>query len=134
MAAGTLVGGSALASLTGFGSTVVAGSAAVSSTALKTTATLTSLAARASRVPYAGKVKTKLMDAAKKNLPVVVGEGLAGGGTGVVRYFLRDKKEEVEVKEARKKGVEVDVTGFKLEDVLKCETGKKKVDKASSID
>jgi len=90
-------------------------------------------------------VKGRLVDAAKA---AVLGKegGAAEGVDRVVRYLARGTagaagaglvgpgmgREEEERRRKEKEGEklgEVEVTGFELEKVLKCETGKKKVDK-----
>ncbi|GAA6007933.1 hypothetical protein JCM11491_006545 [Sporobolomyces phaffii] len=155
-------GGTALASLTSFGSAVVGGTtAAVTGTAEAVTgsvAAAVTFAAKANRIPGSGKVRGKLVDAAKKavgakasdrNLQESIvryitstagGAGTAGVAKGKEKYAeLRHKDEEEteqkflqekERKKAKKELDEVDVTGFELEQVLRCETGDKKVDQA----
>lgn len=137
-------GGTALASLTAFGSSV--GSAVVStgSAVASSGSAAVGLAARAAALPGGAKVKGKLVDAAKSNfgsrgevlLPKVVryfAKGTATAAAGGVLEAAGGKKVEEggKVKE-RKKGKkidEVEVTGYELEKVLRCETGKSKVDK-----
>ncbi|GAA5924394.1 uncharacterized protein JCM15063_005627 [Sporobolomyces koalae] len=155
-------GGTALASLTSFGSSVVGGTtAAVTGTAEAVTGTVAaaaSFAAKANRIPGAGKVRGKLVDAAKnavgakasdRNLQESVvryitssatGAGAAGAAKGKDKLAeLRAKDAEISEqtfleqnanKRDKKELDEVDVTGFELEKVLRCETGDKKVDKA----
>ncbi|GAA5971275.1 hypothetical protein JCM11641_008291 [Rhodosporidiobolus odoratus] len=143
-------GGTALASLTSFGSSIAAGAAAAGDAAVGTAATATALVAKASSLPGARQVKGRLADAAKKAVGEHVsrekvqqhvvrylttrgGAGAAGGaieGGAVIEEI--EKAEEERRKKARKEGKveEVDVTGIEMEKVLKCETGNAKVDKA----
>ncbi|GAA5978954.1 hypothetical protein JCM5350_004188 [Sporobolomyces pararoseus] len=155
-------GGTALASLTSFGSSVVGGTtAAVTGTAEAVTgsvAAAASFAAKANRIPGSGKVRGKLVDAAKnavgakasdRNLQESIvryitssatGAGAAGAAKGKEKLAeLKNKEEadneenflaEKERKRQNNELDEIDVTGHELEKVLKCETGDKKVDKA----
>ncbi|GAA5900444.1 hypothetical protein JCM6882_001248 [Rhodosporidiobolus microsporus] len=141
-------GGTALASLSAFGSSVAAGAAAAGDAAIGTAAAATAFVAKANSLPGARQVKGKLADAAKK----AVGErGVpttkAEAQRHVVRYLMARKNGEGEgegedrlieedaegrKKRAKKEGKvdEVEVTGYDLEKVLICETGNSKLDKA----
>ncbi|GAA6005445.1 hypothetical protein JCM10207_002984 [Rhodosporidiobolus poonsookiae] len=145
-------GGTALASLTSFGSTVgssvAAGTAAASEATMGAVATGTALVAKASSLPGARQVKGRLADAAKK----AVGEHVSrekvqqhvvryltaarasagAGGAEAVGAIEAGRAEEESRSRARKEGKveEVEVTGYEIEKVLKCETGHGKTDKA----
>jgi len=156
-------GGTALASLTSFGSSVVGGTtAAVSGTANAVTGSIAataSFAAKANRIPGSGKVRGKLVDAAKnavgakasdRNLQESVvryitssADGRAKAGVQKGKEKMAELKEkeiekteeeflaEKERKKEKKELDEIDVTGHELEKVIKCETGDKKLDKVS---
>ncbi|GAA5867782.1 hypothetical protein JCM1840_006691 [Sporobolomyces johnsonii] len=141
-------GGTALASLTAFGSSVAAGASAAGSAVTGTVGTAAGLAAKATSLPGGSRVKGKLVDAAKK----VVGDNLSTHKVQekVVRYLIRGAgaagaagvaegrgagqgQGTIEGGERRRKDKkldEVDVTGFEMDQVLKCATGDKKVDQA----
>ncbi|GAA6041225.1 hypothetical protein JCM8097_008352 [Rhodosporidiobolus ruineniae] len=147
-------GGTALASLTSFGSSVAAGTAAVGDAAMATAGTATALVAKASSLPGARQVKGKLADAARKAVGenisrekvqrhvvrylttrggAAAAEGAAGGAeleAAAQRQITAE--EEDRRKQARKQGKvdEVEVTGLDVEKVLRCQTGKSSVDKA----
>lgn len=130
-------GGAALASLTGF--------AAESATAvMSATGTAAGLVAKSAHLPGASKVRGKLVDAARSTFGVGTKEeaankvikylvgGATAAGAGVGRLQDEGEGERGRKKEKEKKRhrlAEVEVTGYELEKVLKCETGKKKVDK-----
>ncbi|GAA5895007.1 uncharacterized protein JCM6883_002288 [Sporobolomyces salmoneus] len=156
------VGGSALASLSSFGSAIIGGTtAAVSGTAEAITGSIgatASFAAKANRIPGSGKVRGKLVDAAKKavgakasdrNLQESIvryvtssAEGAGKGGVAKGKEKLAELKNreeetseeqfevEKETKRRKKELDEIDVTGHELEKVLRCETGDAKLDKA----
>jgi hypothetical protein len=138
--------------------------AAVTGTAEAVTggvAATASLVAKANRIPGSGKVRGKLVDAAKnavgakasdRNLQESIvryitssasGAGAAGAAKGKEKLAeLKQKGEEEteenfvaenERKKEKKELDEIDVTGHELEKVLKCETGDKKLDKVSSL-
>ncbi|GAA5956632.1 hypothetical protein JCM21900_003629 [Sporobolomyces salmonicolor] len=143
-------GGTALASLTAFGSSVAAGASAAGSAVTGTVGTAAGLAAKATSLPGGSRVKGKLVDAAKK----VVGDNLSTQKVQekVVRYLIRGAgaagaagaaegrgagespgQGRIEGDERRRKAKkldEVDVTGYEMDQVLKCATGNKKVDQA----
>lgn len=136
------VGGTALASLTGFGAAVVDGAGATAGALTSAGGTAAGLVAKAVSLPGGGKVKGKLVEAGKKawgekgsdavgGLVKYLGKGTAvaaaGGAVGGEHKEVEREKREKE----KKKLTEVDVTGFELEKVLKCETGKRKVDHVS---
>ncbi|KAM0749498.1 hypothetical protein T439DRAFT_357834 [Meredithblackwellia eburnea MCA 4105] len=131
-------GGTALASLTGFGAAVAEGAATAAAGAGSAAASVGGVVAKLSHVPGVGKVRGKLVEAAKGNLE----KGKEKVTEGVVRYFAKGamvggtaaeieergrKKERVKKKEML---AEVEVTGLELSKVLKCETGKRRTDKA----
>ncbi|KAM0787103.1 hypothetical protein ACM66B_006358 [Microbotryomycetes sp. NB124-2] len=147
-----LSGGSALASLTSAGSAAASGVASAGSAVASGVASATSavtgagakaarLAAGAAALPGGAKIKNKLVDAARRNVLGDENNGQIGGAQvltdKLVRYFAKDaengstvKPVDVEAEKHRRDKIkEVDVTGFELERVLKCETGKSKVDK-----
>lgn len=147
------VGGTALASLVGFGSTVSSGAAAVGGGLVSATGaavnggkTLASLSAKASIIPGGAKLRGKLVDAAKEQRDKIQEVGTEIVRTRVVRYFSKgvaagaiggaalggttEQKEEEEEKKG-KALEEIEVTGMDMVKVLKCETGHKKVDKVS---
>ncbi|KAL8292768.1 hypothetical protein RQP46_001380 [Phenoliferia psychrophenolica] len=147
--AAVTVGGTALASLTGFGAVVAEGAAGAAAGAGSAAASAGGLAAKLAHLPGGAKIKGKLVDAAKENL----GKGRQAVTEGVVRYLGKGvaataiggaigggaevKEEErgraeVRPKEKKKKLDEVEVTGLPLEKVLKCETGKKRTDRSLS--
>ncbi|GAA5823378.1 hypothetical protein JCM10212_005674 [Sporobolomyces blumeae] len=155
-------GGTALASLTSFGSTVAAGTTtAITSTSNAVTgsaAAAVSLATKASRIPGSDRVKTRLVDAAKKavgnkasdrklqeSVVKYIVEATGGAGAASVakgkakevghvdEQTLSGEEKYLEEREKKKaEGLldEVDVTGHEMDKVLKCETGDKEVDKA----
>lgn len=127
-----------------FGGTVVSAAGTVAASAASLSASAASLAAKASRIPGGSKLKARLVEAAKKNL--VQGQKVVQ--ERVVRYFMeataveaavaesermRKRREENQRKLKERKLVEVDVTGLELEKVLRCQTGKRKVDKVSFV-
>lgn len=140
------VGGTALASLAGFGTTVAEGAAATVAGAGSAAATVGGYAAKAAHLPGGAKIKGKLVEAAKTNL----GKGKEVVTEGVVRYLGKatagaalggaalgakedeDRGRAKELERGKKKLEEVDVTGLPLEKVLKCETGKKRIDRVRS--
>lgn len=148
-------GGTALASLTGFGAQVSSAAVGSASTVTKLGTTGVALVGRASKLPGGEKVKSKLVDAGKKLLLGTGGElvrekvvkymsgsgistGVAAGviGTAAISTDIEIESEErkrAKVLEERKgkKFEEVEVTGFELVQVLKCSTGKKNVDQVS---
>lgn len=128
-------GGTALASLTGFGAAVVDGTAAAVGIAASSTKTAASLAAKASVVPGGKKVRGKLIDAA--NSYKEVAQELVR--VQVVRYFAKGDaailpadaavhRSAARAKRLAEVLVEVDVTGLDMEKVLRCKTGKKTTD------
>jgi hypothetical protein len=135
-------GGTALASLTGFGSAAASAVTSAGTTTASSAASAIGLAAKAANMPGGKKIKGKLVDAARKNVGEN-GEKLTGH---VVRYFTKAsagaavavggaEHEKLEGSENGKQGKgkkikEVEITGYELEKALKCETGKSKVDKA----
>ncbi|KAK4047851.1 hypothetical protein OIV83_005194 [Microbotryomycetes sp. JL201] len=128
-------GGTAMASLTSAGSAAASGVASAGTALTGAGAKAARLAAGAAALPGGAKIKNKLVDAARKN---VVGEdGQVVFTDKLVRYFAKDSSSGSTVrpvdleadKHKRDKIQEVDVTGFELEKVLKCETGTAKVDK-----
>lgn len=145
-------GGTALASLTSFGSAVGSSAASTATAVTSAGASAAGLAARAAALPGGKKIKGRLVDAAKRNVgehgEVVTGklvryfakpgahaEGAAGETLAVESSTPSSRsssKERKEQKRRQGKPEEVDVTGFELEKVLKCETGKSKVDKVGS--
>lgn len=124
-------------------------------------AAVASFAAKANRIPGSGKVRGKLVDAAKKSVGAkasdrnlqesivryitssVGGAGAAGAAKGKEKLAeLRHKEEEEteqkflaenERRRERKELDEIDVTGHELDQVLRCETGDKKLDKVSTL-
>ncbi|GAA5997085.1 uncharacterized protein JCM10292_006196 [Rhodotorula paludigena] len=80
-------GGTALASLSAFGSSIASGAAGATETVTASAGAAAAFAAKASRVPGAGRVKSKLADAAKK----FVGEQTSRENVQrhVVRYLQR---------------------------------------------
>jgi hypothetical protein len=137
-------GGTALASLTAFGSAAATGVASAGTAVTSGAASAAGLAARAAALPGGSKVKGKLVDAAKQNMgargeviiPKVVKYFAKGTAKAAVGGALKEGDEEHGPdRKGRGKGKkldEVDVTGFELEKVLKCDTGKHKVDKVRS--
>ncbi|ORY88683.1 hypothetical protein BCR35DRAFT_301483, partial [Leucosporidium creatinivorum] len=138
-------GGTALASLTGWGSAAASAVTSASTSTASGAASAIGLAAKAANLPGGRKMKGKLVDAARKNVGEN-GEKITGH---VVRYFTKatagaavagaaggveaeheEKGEGIGKKGKGKKIQEVDITGYDLEKALKCETGKSKVDKA----
>lgn len=171
-------GGTALASLTSFGSAAASSAASAGSAVTSAGASAAGLAARAAALPGGRKIKGRLVDAARRNVgdhgevltgkvvryftkpgqhaaeeaefieaveataaaqnPALLsanaaeGEAASTPGTGSIASHRSASRERKEAKRRSKKPVEVDVTGFELESVLKCETGKSKVDKVST--
>lgn len=132
------VGGSALASLLGAGESVAAAAGALVAGSITTGKTVVALGTKLALVPGGAKIKSRLVEATQKNLAKVQ-ETVQ---TSVVQYLspsiplatLEQKREELEraaKEKKRERLVEIDVTGFEMETVLRCETGKKKVDKVS---
>lgn len=141
-----VAGGSALASLTSFGSTVATGVSTTAGAVASGSATVAKWTTRATMLP---KVRTKLVDAASKNVSDKYGEAIKHK---VVKY-LTDKSENREgeaedageradreraerelAKKRSTKLTEVDITGHDdLQKVLRCETGDKKLDKVRSF-
>ncbi|BGP29185.1 hypothetical protein JCM10296v2_000923 [Rhodotorula toruloides] len=143
-------GGTALASLTTFGSSIVSGAGAAAESVGAAAATAAGLATKANAIPGASRVKGKLADAARD----LVGEHISREKVQqhVVRYLTQGGKgkgkeeavsvgliEDAQVQEVEKtrerarkekKLDEVDVTGFDVEKVLSCATGHAGVDKA----
>ncbi|GAA6048049.1 hypothetical protein JCM3770_000166 [Rhodotorula araucariae] len=142
-------GGTALASLTALGSSIASGAAAAAESVGATAVAAAGFAAKVNRVPGAGKVKGKLADAARD----LVGEHISRDKVQrhVIRYLTKGAGaagvagaaegppllEEGEPDEARarrarkeKKLDEIDVTGYPVDKVLKCETGHAATDKA----
>lgn len=116
-----------MASLLGFGSAaadVVVGTTAGVASIGKTAAMV---GAKASLVPGGSKLRTKLIDAAN-NARFSVQEKVR---VRVVKYFDQTPEllEEKIVEKKKVKLGEVEITGYPIEKVLRCETGKKKVDK-----
>ncbi|KAI5475075.1 hypothetical protein MNV49_001951 [Pseudohyphozyma bogoriensis] len=139
------VGGTALASLTGFGAAVAEGAGAVVAAGGSAVGTAAGVVAKAAHLPGGNKVKGKLVEAGEK----AFGGPLTAMGVGqrVVKYLKKGGAAAgagvaaVEEERGRKKGreekresfAEVEVTGLELEKVLKAETGKKRVDKALKL-
>ncbi|BGP21984.1 proteophosphoglycan ppg4 [Rhodotorula toruloides] len=144
-------GGTALASLTGFGSSIVAGAGAAAESVGAAAATAVGIATKANAIPGASRVKGRLADAARD----LVGEHISrekvqqhvvryltqqgGGGKGkeeAVSVGLIEDAQVQAVEKTRakarkeKKLDEVDVTGYDTEKVLSCATGHAGVDKA----
>lgn len=135
-------GGTALASLTSFGSSVASATATTVSAVGTGTATVAKWGTRATMLP---KVRTKLIDAASANLEnskyseavkarVVkyltdASENRAGEPEDAGERADRERAEKALAKERSTKLAEVDITGLDLQKVLKCETGDKKIDK-----
>lgn len=148
-------GGTALASLTSIGSSVVSGAATAAESAGATAAAAAGFAAKAGSVPGAGKVKGKLADAAKSlvnkhmspdkvqqhvvrylNKGSAAGETAPGAGTTEEGPpLLEGESEASKVRRIKKekKLEEVDVTGYDVEKVLKCETGHAATDKVRPL-
>lgn len=120
-------GGTALASLTSFGSAAASGVASAGSAMSGAGAKAAKLATGAAALPGAKRIRGKLVDATRRNVSEN-SEMLTGK---LVRYFA--KNEGSTIKPVRgataDKLDEVDVTGYELDKVLKCDTGKSKVDK-----
>ncbi|GAA5856468.1 hypothetical protein JCM8547_008757 [Rhodosporidiobolus lusitaniae] len=142
-------GGSALASLTGIGSSIAAGATATAESVTASAATATALVAKASSLPGARHVKTKLSDAARKAVGehisrdkiqehvvrYITERGVAAGAGAATEAEVRritDAEDGDRKKKQRREGKvdEVEVTGLDVEKVLRCETGKSAVDKA----
>jgi hypothetical protein len=129
------MGGAALASVVGAGKTVAGSAGAVGGYAIKSGKTVAVLGSKLTLLPGGNKIKSKLVDAARGK-----GEKVK---EGVVRYFKLTpevittsvvieetrKKIEVEKKDKKIKSVEIEVTGYEIEKVLRCETGSKKLDR-----
>ncbi|KDE02647.1 hypothetical protein MVLG_06806 [Microbotryum lychnidis-dioicae p1A1 Lamole] len=130
-------GGTALASLTGFGSSVATGVTSVGTAVTSTAASAAGLAARAASLPGGSKVRGKLVDAAKGTvgtrgevvIPKVVKYLTTSAAAGGVFKGAEAEHWKVEGAKSKKKVAEVDVTGLDLQKVLRCHTGKSKVDK-----
>lgn len=146
-------GGTALASLTTFGSSIVSGAGAAAESVGAAAATAAGLATKANAIPGASRVKGRLADAARD----LVGEHISREKVQqhVVRYLTQGGKgkgkeeavsvgliEDAQVQEVEKtrerarkekKLDEVDVTGFDVEKVLACATGHAGVDKVRRI-
>lgn len=135
-------------SLLGFGTAAATAVTSASTTATASAASAASLATKALSLPGGKKIKGKLVEAAKTNvgtrgeviIPKVVKyfetataasglarNGLIGGGA----VASAEVEGETGRKHKGKPEAEVDVTGYELEKVLKCQTGKAKLDKVS---
>lgn len=134
-----------MATLTGFGATVAEGAAAATAGAGSAVATAGGVAAKLAHLPGGSKIKGKLVDAAKESL----GKGQKVATEQVVRYLGKgtaaaavggaiaggevkdedDRGRKASRQREKKKLDEVEVTGLKIEDVLKCATGKKRTDR-----
>ncbi|BGP45153.1 hypothetical protein JCM10450v2_000970 [Rhodotorula kratochvilovae] len=139
-------GGTALASLAAIGSSIASGAAAAAESVGATAVAAAGFAAKVNRVPGAGKVKGKLADAARD----LVGEHISRDKVQqhVVRYLTKGAgaagaagaasggppllEDEARTRRAKKekKLEEIDVTGYAIDKVLKCETGHAATDKA----
>ncbi|KAK4056111.1 hypothetical protein OIO90_002842 [Microbotryomycetes sp. JL221] len=134
LAIAMMSGGTALTTLKSAGTAAASSVASASSAMTGAGAKAARLAAGAAALPGGARIKNKLVDAARKN---VVGENGEVITEKLVRYFAKDPEDATTVKASdeqadkpkREKIKEVDVTGFELEKVLKCDTGKSKVDK-----
>ncbi|SCV67312.1 BQ2448_5958 [Microbotryum intermedium] len=130
-------GGTALASLTGFGSSVATGVTSAGTAVTSTAASVAGLAARAASLPGGSKVRGKLVDAAKGAfgargeviIPKVVKYLTTSAAAGGALKGPEAEHWKVEEAKSKKKVSEVDVTGLDLQKVLRCDTGKSKVDK-----
>lgn len=145
-------GGTLLASLSSFGSSIVSGAGAAAESVGAAAATAAGLATKANAIPGASRVKGKLADAARD----LVGEHISrekvqqhvvryltqgGGGKGkgkegeAATVGMIEEAQAHEVEKTREKARkdkkldEVDVTGFDVEKVLTCSTGHAGVDK-----